>query len=231
MHPSTIGRLFKRIRKQQIEEYFGSVQDGLLEQRRKAGNTDKLTLALDSTSISSHSEKLPGVERGRNKDDEALPQINLLMPADSKSALPVFYRHYDGNVPDVQTVRRVISDNARLGLTDVVLVSDRGYSSNKNINDCLRNDVGFLFYMKCGVSGSLTQELISEETASLRDLNNRDWFTEVSQVTRKVTWVYDRQPVAGKRASRKLRMRPFCIGTSTSTAALPRLPARACSKE
>ena len=85
------------------------------------------------------------------------------MLVESKSGLPIFYRTYDGNVPDVQTVRRVIADNSRLGIQNVVLVSDRGYSGTKNINDCLRNKVGFLFNMKCGVSGSLTQELIDEE--------------------------------------------------------------------
>lgn len=138
LHASTIGRIFRRIKSQQIENYFTEVQKGLLEQKIKANDTDKLTLALDSTSISSYSEKLPNVVRGRNKDEDNLPQINLLMLVDSKTGLPLFYRHYDGNVPDAQTVRRVIADNSRLKLTDVVLVSDKGYSSNKNINDCLR---------------------------------------------------------------------------------------------
>ena len=72
-------------------------------------------------------------ERGRNKDEDNLPQINLLMLVESKSGLPIFYRTYDGNVPDVQTVRRVITDNSRLGIQNVVLVSDRGYSGTKNI--------------------------------------------------------------------------------------------------
>ena len=205
LHASTIGRIFRRIKSQQIENYFTEVQKGLLEQKIKANDTDKLTLALDSTSISSYSEKLPNVVRGRNKDEDNLPQINLLMLVDSKTGLPLFYRHYDGNVPDAQTVRRVIADNSRLKLTDVVLVSDKGYSSNKNINDCLRNDVGLLFNMKCGVKGSLTQEVIDEEMSNLRDLNKRDWYTEAFQITKKIEWSYERQPVPGKRPSKNTR--------------------------
>lgn len=32
-----------------------------------------------------------------------------------------------------------------LSLKNVVFVSDKGYSDAKNINDCLRNKLGFLF--------------------------------------------------------------------------------------
>ena len=54
LHPSSIGRIFRKIKKQQIENYFSAVQEGLIEQKKKAGDDDKLTLALDSTSISSY---------------------------------------------------------------------------------------------------------------------------------------------------------------------------------
>ena len=203
LHPSSIGRIFRKIKKQQIEKYFSALQEGLIEQKREVGDDDKLTLALDSTSISSYANKLPNVERGRNKDEDNLPQINLLMLVESKSGLPIFYRTYDGNVPDVQTVRRVIADNSRLGIQNVVLVSDRGYSGTKNINDCLRNKVGFLFNMKCGISGSLTQELIDEERLNLQDLNRRDWYTQVFQVTKKINWIYEPSPVKNQKSTKK----------------------------
>lgn len=88
MHPSSIGRIFRKIKKQQIEKYFSALQEGLIEQKREVGDDDKLTLALDSTSISSYANKLPNVERGRNKDEDNLPQINLLMLVESKSGRP-----------------------------------------------------------------------------------------------------------------------------------------------
>ena len=159
LHPSSIDRIFRKIKNQHIKEYFSAVQAGLIEQKKKDGYDDKLTLALDSTSISSYANKLPNVERGEN----------------------IFYRTYDGNIPDVRTPRRVIADNSRLGIQNVFLVSDRGYDGTKNINDCLRNKVGFLFNMKCGISGSLTQELIDGERVNLQDLNRKDWHTQVFQ--------------------------------------------------
>lgn len=49
--------------------------------------------------------------------------------------------------------------------------------------------------MKCGISGSLTQELIDEERLNLQDLNRRDWYTQVFQVTKKINWIYEPSPV------------------------------------
>ena len=49
----------------------------------------------------------------------------------------------------MKTVRQVISGNAGLSLNNVVFVSDRGYSDAKNIKDCLRNKLGFLFNVRC----------------------------------------------------------------------------------
>lgn len=168
LHPSSIDRIFRKIKKQQIKEYFSAVQACLIEQKKKDRYDDKLTLALDSTSISSYANKLPNVERGENKEVDNLPQINLLMLVESKSGLPTFYRTYDGNIPDVRTLRRVIADNSRLGIQNGVLVSDRGYSCTKNINDCLRNNVGFLFNMKCGISSSLTQNSLMKKESICR---------------------------------------------------------------
>jgi transposase len=200
LSPSAVSRLFSGITASSVEKFIRNLQAGWIAEKQKSGVTDKPLLALDSTSISSYSQKLGPVERGRNKDEDNLPQINLLMLVDAKTGLPVFYRHYDGNVPDVLTVRRVIADNARLGFTNVMLVSDKGYSSTNNIEDCLRNRVSFIFNMKCGVKGSLVQSLIDEERKNLRSMNARDWFTRVSHVTRKIDWCYDPQPVAGKKA-------------------------------
>ena len=80
LHPSSIGRIFRKIKKQQIEKYFSALQEGLIEQKREVRDDDKLTLALDPTSISSYANKLPNVERGRNKDEDNLSLIHISEP-------------------------------------------------------------------------------------------------------------------------------------------------------
>jgi len=58
--------------------------------------------AYDSTSISSYSEHINQVRHGKNKDNDRLPQINLLLLFGEKSNLPFYYRKLAGNIPDVK---------------------------------------------------------------------------------------------------------------------------------
>ena len=48
LSPSSISRIFRKIRNQQIETYFSVVREE--EQQEKCGDKDEITLALDSTS-------------------------------------------------------------------------------------------------------------------------------------------------------------------------------------
>lgn len=93
---------------------------------------NKIILALESTSISSCSTNLTPIEYGKNKDDDALPQLNVLFLVDQKSWLPIFYRFYDGNLPDVSTTRHTIADQTLLNIKNVVLVAGKCYNSVKN---------------------------------------------------------------------------------------------------
>lgn len=197
---SALSRLFDRVGEERIEVFFRAMHRAWLEEKQAGGKGRRIVLALDSTSISSYSKKLANVEYGFNKDEDYLPQINLLLLVGQETGLPVYYRYYDGNVPDVSTVRRVIADNARLKLENVMLVSDKGYCSTNNINDCLRNGVSFIFNMRCEAKGSLAQELIEQSRSALEDLNRRDWFTRTACVTQELEWRFDPYPIEGKKA-------------------------------
>lgn len=203
--PSSIGRVFRKIRNQQIETYFSVVRDELLEQQEKYGDKNEITLALDSTSGSNYVNNLLNLERHRYEDEDNLPLINLLALADYESGIPFFYRAYDGKVPAAKTVSQVISGNAGLSLKNVVFVSDRGYSDAKNINDCLRNKLGFLFNVQCVMPDSFAQELIDGERENLRDLNRMDWLTKVFQITKEINWTFESDLVEGQVTSKKIK--------------------------
>lgn len=134
----------------------------------------------------------------------------------NESGIPFFYRTFDGKIPDVKTVRQVISGNAGLSLNNVVFVSDRGYSDAKNIKDCLRNKLGFLFNVQCEMPGSFAQELIDEERENLRDLNRMDWLTKVFQITKEINWTFEPDLVQGQVSSKKTKESRYFTGTSIS---------------
>lgn len=204
--PSSISRVFRKIRNQQIETYFSVFRDELLEQQEKYGDKNEITLALDSTSGSNYViNNLLNLERHRYEDEDNLPLINLLALTDYESGIAFFYRAYDGKVPAAKTVSQVISENAGLSLKNVVFVSDKGYSDAKNINDCLRNKLGFLFNVQCAMPDSFAQELIDEEKENLRDLNRMDWLTKVFQITKEINWTFESDLVEGQVTSKKTK--------------------------
>ena len=204
--PSSISRVFRKIRNQQIETYLSVFRDELLEQQEKYGDKNEITLALDSTSGSNYViNDLLNLERHRYEDEDNLPLINLLALTEYESGIAFFYRAYDGKVPAAKTVSQVISENAGLSLKNVVFVSDKGYSDAKNINDCLRNKLGFLFNVQCAMPDSFAQELIDGEKENLRDLNRMDWLTKVFQITKEINWTFESDLVEGQVTSKKTK--------------------------
>lgn len=177
-----------------------------MEQQEKYGDKNEITLALDSTSGSNYViNNLLNLERHRYEDEDNLPLINLLALTDYESGIAFFYRAYDGKVPAAKTVSQVISENAGLSLKNVVFVSDKGYSDAKNINDCLRNKLGFLFNVQCAMLDSFAQELIDGEKENLRDLNRMDWLTKVFQITKEINWTFESDLVEGQVTSKKTK--------------------------
>lgn len=100
--------------------------------------------AYDSSSISSYSETLNQVQWGRNKENDRLPQINLLLVFGEKSGLPFYYRKLAGNIPDSKTVKHLLEDLDILGFGKTKFVMDRGFYSEDNINGLYREHVKFL---------------------------------------------------------------------------------------
>ena len=73
----------------------------------------------------------------------------MVLLVEQKTGLPLYYRLYDGAVPDISTVRRTIADEVRLDIArKYIMVADKGYPSKNNIDDALRNNVRFLFNLK-----------------------------------------------------------------------------------
>lgn len=135
--------LFSRITDSQIQKFF------TLQARR---HIEDEYWAYDSTSISSYSETLKQVQYGKNKEDDRLPQINLLLVFGEKSGLPFYYRKLSGNIPDSKTVKKRLEDLDIFGIGKAKFVMDRGFYSEANINGLYREHVKFLVGVKLSLS-------------------------------------------------------------------------------
>ena len=179
------------ISSQRSSELFASITEEArqrffrLQGKRRV---DREYLAYDSTSISSYSKCLRQVRYGKNKDHEHLAQINLTLLFGQQSRLPFYYRKLAGNIPDVKTLRKLLSDMSTLGYKKIKVVLDRGFYSAANINDLYRHHMKFL------IAAKLSLKLVKTHLDTVRD-TMRSW-THYSQAYQlyayslPITWNY-----------------------------------------
>jgi len=136
---------------QRSSELFSSITEDSKQRffnLQSSRRVEEEYLAYDTTSISSYSETLKQVKYGVNKDHDPLAQINLALLLGQRSRLPVSYRKLPGNMSDVSTVKKLLSDLESMPIKKVKLVLDRGFYSQKNVNDLYAHHYKFLMASK-----------------------------------------------------------------------------------
>ena len=151
---------------QRSSEIFGMISEDLKmdyfkRQAKRHGLNEYL--AFDTTSISSYSHLIKQAKYGKNKEGDSLPQINLALLYGEESMLPVYYRKLPGNISDVITIENLIKDVDFLQLDKVKLVMDRGFYSEKNINDLMKHHHKFLIGAKTSI------KVVSSRLDKIRD--------------------------------------------------------------
>jgi transposase len=84
-------------------------------------------VVFDITSLSSYAELIDYVEWGYNRDEERLPQINFgVFYYAEQAQLPLHYQLYPGSLPDVTTLKNILTYLESFQLTQMLLVLDPG---------------------------------------------------------------------------------------------------------
>jgi transposase len=143
--------------------------DFLKRQARR--RSEKEYLFYDSTSISSYSQQLKQVKYGHNKEGNALAQINLALLFGHASGLPVYYRKLPGNITDVTTVEKLLSGIDYLDMKKIMLIMDRGYYSERNLNELMKKHFKFIIGAK--MSLKFIQELLADDR---REFDRREYY-------------------------------------------------------
>ncbi|SCY65653.1 IS1634 family transposase [Butyrivibrio sp. INlla14] len=161
--------------------------------------------AYDSSSFSSYSETLKQAQWGKNKENDRLPQINLLLVFGEKSGLPFYYRKLAGNIPDSKTVKHLLEDLDILGFGKTKFVMDRGFYSEDNINGLYREHVKFLVGVK--LSLKLIKKNLDEVYDDIRMFNNFDEGLNTYGLTVSAEWNYTQdRPYKGDTIEEKRRI-------------------------
>ncbi len=89
--------------------------------------------AVDSTSRSAYGHSLADVRWGKNKERLPLEQSNEVVVYDLNTHMPIYYRTFPGNIPDSRTIETILVDLKHAGFPNLVLITDRGYESVRNL--------------------------------------------------------------------------------------------------
>ena len=95
--------------------------------------------AVDSTSRSAWGDSIADIRYGKNKDHLPLPQTLEVVVYTLDGHMPVYYRSFQGNTPDSRTLATITKDLYNAGFRNVVLITDRGYESIRNLEMYIDN--------------------------------------------------------------------------------------------
>jgi len=115
-------------KREQIRKYFKSIK-----------NAGELIL-IDGTNILTNSAASLA-EIGYNSTHTYKPQVNLLYMFDIKLQSPVYYRLVAGNVREVKSFKLSLKES---GLSNAVIVADKGFYSKNNIQELDDNKLSYI---------------------------------------------------------------------------------------
>jgi len=184
----------RNIPSQRSSELFASITEEAKEQffrLQSKRRLEKEYWVYDTTSISSYSECLRQVKYGLNREGDSLPQINLALLFGEQSNLPFYYRKLAGNIPDVKTVKHLLSDIDFLSSSSVKLVMDRGFYSEANINSLFQNHLKFL--MAAQMRLKYIQEELDKVRSMLHSWTNYNPSYDLYATSVTITWNYSQE--------------------------------------
>lgn len=147
--------------------------------------------AFDTTSISSYSDVLNQVKKGKNKEHDRLPQINLALLFGEQSGLPFYYRKLPGNISDVSTVKQLVKEFDVLGYKKIKVVLDRGFYSKHNIDALYQSHQKFLIGVRLGLH--YVKTVLDEERDHLKLWSNLQTQFGSYGVCRTIEWDYEQE--------------------------------------
>jgi hypothetical protein len=121
----------------------------LLKLRAARLGKDELC-AVDSTSRSSYGNGLADIRWGKNRDRLPLEQTTEVVVYTLSSHMPVYYRTFPGNMPDSRSVETILTDLEYAGFKDLILITDRGYESLRNLEKYILRGQSMVMCAKTG---------------------------------------------------------------------------------
>ena len=107
--------------------------------------SEKDVVMVDATPIFSKSKNIHEARLGYNNKKQWDTQVNLLYFYSSNSAAPLFFKLSPGDVREVKTFQSALLSS---GIKDAVLVGDKGFTSQLNIDIIEDNEISYILPLR-----------------------------------------------------------------------------------
>lgn len=115
---------------------------------RAARTKDGDLCAVDSTTRSAYGRSLADIKWGKNKERLPLEQTTEVVVYDLDTHMPIYYRTFPGNIPDSRSVETILLDLRHAGFPQLVLITDRGYESVRNMERYILDGQPLIMWVK-----------------------------------------------------------------------------------
>lgn len=170
-----ISKILATVTQEQIDQYFKlrhnrliNAHNDIIDNAKKQGiKVPPIIMAVDSTSISTYSETINDATYGHAKQDDFLKQINLTLCVDYATGDTCYAYECEGSITDMALYPSLLMrmQNCGFDLSNVMLVTDRGYSSIMNIQKQIDCNLKFLTGIR--LSEDSVKQLIDKYKDSL----------------------------------------------------------------
>lgn len=115
---------------------------------RAARTSDGDLCAVDSTTRSAYGSSLADIKWGKNKERLPLEQTTEVVVYNLNTHMPIYYRTFPGNIPDSRSVETILLDLRHAGFPPLVLITDRGYESVRNLERYILDGQPLIMWVK-----------------------------------------------------------------------------------
>lgn len=149
------------------------------------------TIAIDLTSIFTDSENISFAEKGHNSKKIYHDQLQFLMLYSLNQNLPTFFKVLPGSIRDVSSLVNAVEESE---YKEVILVSDRGFTSKNNWEFLESKSLKYIFPLRRNSS------LLSYDISKHRDYfmfrKRVIWYRKFEKEGRKITQFLDKKLLA-----------------------------------
>jgi len=124
-------------------DVIGLIEEGIAKRIMELNKDDLDMVVYDLTALRYYGENNNLAQYGHVYRTTGEKQINMVMAVTMKHKLPVHHKILPGKIVSVSTIHSFLKELDMFGITNAVLVLDRGFYSKRNVNEMLnaKNDV------------------------------------------------------------------------------------------